>query len=58
MPASILKHPPHYTRNESGTITAAYKWIKNNTKLNLIAVAVSLPELGGLPKRKRLEFRG
>ena len=32
--------------------------MKNNPKLNLKAVAVSLPELGGLAKRKRLELRG
>ena len=32
--------------------------MKNNSKLNFKAVAVSLPKLGGLPKRKRLELRG
>lgn len=33
------------------------KEIKYNTKLFTATVSVSLPDLGGLPKRKRLEFR-
>ena len=33
-------------------------FLKNNTKQFLITIAPIPPELGGLPKRKRLEFRG
>ena len=32
--------------------------MNKKTKLNLTTVAVSLLKLGGLPKRKRLGFRG